>query len=92
MATKALLYSADKLSFEKTKESRCKALVRQLLAIEIGKRVYQYVVTHAHPGSKLFVKYVPFGLEPLIDARIGVKDTTPQLPGQTRYRAFKREF
>lgn len=53
MATKALLYSADKLSFEKTKESRCKALVRQLLAIEIGKRVYQYVVTHAHPHSTL---------------------------------------
>lgn len=47
MATKALLYSADKLSVEKTKESRCKALVRQLLAIEIGRRIYQYVLTHA---------------------------------------------
>lgn len=41
MATKALLYSADRISFEKTKDSRCKALVRQLLAIEIGKRIYQ---------------------------------------------------
>lgn len=44
MATKALLYSADRISFEKTKDSRCKALVRQLLAIEIGKRIYQRIV------------------------------------------------
>lgn len=47
MATKALLYSADKLRVEKTKESRCRALVRQLVAAEIGKRIYQYLVVRS---------------------------------------------
>jgi hypothetical protein len=47
MATKALLYSPDRLSFEKTKDSRCKSLVRQLLAIEIGRRTYQRVTAKA---------------------------------------------
>lgn len=44
MATKALLYSPDKLTFEKRKVTACEALVRQLKAIklpELGKRVYQ---------------------------------------------------
>ena len=47
MATKAFLYSTDRLTVEKTKESRCKSLVNQLLAKAIGKRMYQYLVVRS---------------------------------------------
>jgi hypothetical protein len=83
MATKALLYSADSLSFEKTKESRCKALVRQLLAIEISRRIYQRVTTRkaeiiSTARSRSAPKqFIPEYLEPVIDKRLGVKFINP---------------
>lgn len=33
-------------------------------------------------------EYIPFGLEPLIDAELGVMDMSPILPGQIRFRGM----
>lgn len=51
MATKALLYSSDKLTYEKRKVTACEALVHQLLAIKLAKRVYQRVITQHIPNQ-----------------------------------------
>ena len=41
MAAKALLYSPDKLTFEKRKVTACESLVMQLLAVKLAHHVYQ---------------------------------------------------
>lgn len=41
MAAKALLYSSDKLTYQKRKVTACESLVTQLLAVKLDKHVYQ---------------------------------------------------
>ena len=92
MAAKVFLRSVDQKTVYKVKRSRADSLVRRLLAIQVSRYLYQLVrvkaseeIDPAQPNN-----YIPWGLEPSIDARIGVIVQAPILEGQVRFRPVER--
>ena len=88
MAAKVFLISADQRKTDKVKRSVAEYLVRQLLAVKESAFVYRRVCVRPaeEQASNPLPTYIPWGLEPLLDARMGVIEQIPTLPNQVRFR------
>lgn len=91
MAAKVFIQSVDRRSIEKAKRCKAENLVRQLLAVQVSRYLYQRL--RIKPTDEITANpsksYIPFGLEPSIDSQIGVIVKVPALPGQVRFRAIQ---
>lgn len=75
--------------FRRIKKAGGESLVRQQRADWVIRGVLLKMRSHSEIPAKTPAvpsEYIPFGLEPLIDARIGVIDLSPALPNQSRFR------
>lgn len=73
------------------KKAVAKLLIRRNLAEWVISNLVLRMRRELNPTRAVDVlpkpeTYIPFGLEPLIDARIGVIDLSPALPNQSRFR------
>ena len=88
MAAKVFLISADQRNTDKVKRSVAECLVRQLLAVKESAFVYRRIRVRpaGEQSANSTPKHIPWGLEPSIDARLGLIVQVPALPNQVRFR------